>query len=651
MFETVLIANRGEIARRVIRTLHRLGARATAVYTAADEEALHVREADAAIEVPSYLDIDALVGACALTGAQALHPGYGFQSENPALARACGAAGVVFVGPPPAASELMGDKLAAKQAARAAGLPVVASFNDAEARSAGAYPLLVKAAAGGGGRGMRVVHRPEDLDAALQSARREARAGFGDERVFIERFLPRARHIEVQVIADAHGSVLHLGERECSLQRRHQKVIEECPSPAVDDRLREALGAEAVALARAAGYVGAGTVEFIADFDDPSRHYFLECNARLQVEHPVTELVCGLDLVELQLRVAAGEPLGLCQDEVRMSGHAIEARINAEDAARDFLPAAGRVLAYHRPPDARVDDAIEAGGEVDTSYDSMLAKVIVHGVDRAAALGRLDRALRETTILGVTTTTGFLRSLIATDEVREGQIDTGLIERLPAGAALGLPEAEVAQAAAKITLALADERRSDDPFARVDGWRLGGRRASSWWRLAVAGSAPLEVRLDEPSIDRRVRRQGPDSFVIRAGRQRRQWHYAPADGPPTWLGCEGWAWPVSPSAAAQAESAAAGGDLRAPMPGQVLLVHSAVGDRVSAGDPLVVLESMKMELVLTAPADGRVAELSVAVGDKVTVDQPLARVQATADQPPARAQATADQPPARARGS
>jgi acetyl-CoA/propionyl-CoA carboxylase biotin carboxyl carrier protein len=633
MFETVLIANRGEIARRVIRTLRALGVRSIAIYAPADRYAPHVREADAAVAVPSYLDLDAMIGACALTGAEALHPGYGFLSENPALARACAGAGIAFVGPPPEASELMGDKLRAKEAAQAVGLPVVPSFTEAQARTpAAAYPLLVKAAAGGGGRGMRVVARPEELDAALESARREARAGFGDERVFIERFLPRARHIEVQVIADTHGTVLHLGERECSLQRRHQKLIEESPSPVVSGPLREQLGAEAIALARAGGYVNAGTVEFIADFANPSEHYFLECNARLQVEHPVTELVCGLDLVELQLRVAAGEPLGLGQEEIRLTGHAIEARINAEDPARDFLPAAGRVLAYRRPPGVRVDDAIEPGSEIDTGYDSLLAKVIVHGADRKAALGKLDRALRDTVILGVSTSTGFLRSLIATDEVRDGRLDTGLVERLGAGAAAGLDDEQVASAAALITLALERERSGDDPFARVDGWRLGGRRAASWWRLAVAGGEPVEIRLGGLGglvSGVGARRLGPDSFEITAEGERRRWHYAEVggSGAPGWLGSDGWAWPVRRSSAAQAGEAPADGDLRAPMPGEVLLVQTSVGERVSAGDPLVVLESMKMELVITAPVDGLVSQLSVAAGDKVAVDQPLARVE------------------------
>ncbi|HEY2440849.1 MAG TPA: biotin/lipoyl-containing protein, partial [Solirubrobacteraceae bacterium] len=560
-----------------------------------------------------------------LTGAQALHPGYGFLSENPAFVRACADAGVAFVGPPASASELMGDKVRAKEVARRAGVPVVPGLTEAEARSAGApYPLLVKAAAGGGGRGMRIVERPDDLEPALASARREAHAGFGDDRVFIERFLPRARHLEVQVIADGHGTVLHLGERECSLQRRHQKLIEESPSPVVTDELRATLGSEAVALARAAGYVNAGTVEFIADFHDPAKHYFLEMNARLQVEHPVTELVTGLDLVELQLRIAAGEPLPLAQADVTLTGHAIEARINAEDAERDFLPAAGRILAYARPPGVRVDDGIEVGSVVDTSYDSLLAKVIVHGDDRDQALGRLERALRGLTVLGVTTTTGFLRGLLADDAVRAGQLDTGLVERrgVPPG-----PMTDAGVAVAAAMLALADQRAlsGDDPFARVDGWRLSRARASSHWRMAVNGHEPVEVEV-LPEYVAATSRIGAGRFIIA---RRGEWLLA-RDGDVSWIGHGGYAWGVRPAAAIAGEDAAADGDLRAPMPGQVLLVQAGPGDRVRAGDPVVVLESMKMELVLTAPVDGEVTELSVAVGDTVVVDQPLARVEAVA---------------------
>jgi acetyl-CoA/propionyl-CoA carboxylase biotin carboxyl carrier protein len=625
MFERVLIANRGEIARRVIRTLDRLGIRSIAIYAPADRHAPHVREAAEAVPVSSYLEIEEIIAACARGGAAALHPGYGFLSESPALSRACAAAGVVFVGPPPHASELMGDKLRAKEAARQAGLPVVPSYTESDARASEApYPLIVKAAAGGGGRGMRVVESALGLDAALESARREAKAGFADERVFIERFLPRARHIEVQVLADTHGTVLHLGERECSLQRRHQKVIEESPSPAVDDALRNQLGGEAVALAKAAGYVNAGTVEFIADAHHPTDHYFLEMNARLQVEHPVTELVTGFDLVEQQLRIAAGERLAIEQHDVQLSGHAIEARINAEDATRDFLPTAGRVLSYRRPGAARVDDAIEIGTEIDTTYDSMVAKVIVHGPDRSAALAELERALSQTTILGVTTTTGFLRSLIATPDVRAGRLDTGLIGRvqpLPEGPALDT----VALAAAVISSELQREQGGDDPFARVDGWRLAGQRARSWWQFSIGTRERVEVELRE-SAAHDPQRTGPDTFTITLAGERSEWSFA-RDTDTLWLGTDGWSWPVRRQTDAATEQAQSDGDVRAPMPGQVLLVPAVVGDRVQTGDPVVVLESMKMELVLAAPIDGRVAELNVAVGEQVAVDQPLARVE------------------------
>ena len=632
MFDTVLIANRGEIARRVIRTLDRLGIGSVAVFTEVDRHAPHVREAGRSVAIDSYLDIDAIVAACRSTGAQALHPGYGFLSENPELARACEAAGTTFIGPPPAAAAVMGDKLAAKQAAQAAGIPVLPTYSADEARGAGAdaFPLLVKAAAGGGGRGMRVVRSADELDAALAAARREARAGFGDERVFIERFLRRARHLEVQVIADSHGTVLALGERECSLQRRHQKVIEESPSPAVSPELRQRLSAEAVALASAVGYVNAGTVEFIADLDDPAEHYFLECNARLQVEHPVTEAVCGLDLVELQLRVAAGEPLGLAQSDVVLSGHAIEARIVAEDAAHDFLPAAGRVLAYDRPPAslARVDDAIEVGSVVDTAYDSLLAKVIVHADDRARALAQLDRALAQTTILGVTTTTGYLRGLLTDEAVRAGAMDTGLIDRRSVPRP-PLDDAQVAMTAAMLRLAERAASAGEDPFARTDGWRLGGPRAPSHWRLAVGAGEPVEVELPA-EVAAAARRLAAGRFAIA---DRGEWRMASdprisaPDGEVTWIGHGGGAWPVREVTAAAAGGDGADGALRAPMPGQVLLVPASLGDAVSAGDPIVVLESMKMELTLAAPTDGTVAELTVAVGDRVTVAQPLARIQ------------------------
>jgi 3-methylcrotonyl-CoA carboxylase alpha subunit len=594
MFSSVLVANRGEIARRVIRTLHALGIRSVAVYTDPDAGAPHVREADVAVRIGSYLSIEDVVAAAA--GCDALHPGYGFLSENAAFAQACADAGIVFVGPSPAAIELMGDKVRAKAAAAAAGVPVVESLSVEAARVSDAYPLLVKAAAGGGGRGMRVVESASGLDEAIAAAQREAAAGFGDDRVFIERFLPRARHIEVQVIGDTHGNVVSLGERECSLQRRHQKVLEESPSPVVDDALRARLGEEAVALATAAGYHGAGTVEFIADADDPATHFFLEMNARLQVEHPVTELVTGLDLVELQLRVAAGEPLDV---DVSLSGHAIEARINAEDA--QFFPSAGPVLLARYPRDVRVDAAVETGSVVGTDYDSMIAKLIAYGPDRATALARLDRALADTAILGLTTNAGFLRALIARDDVRAGELDTGLIGRMDP-VPPPLSDEQVARAYATHALG---EPADDDPFSRRDGWRLGGVRAPSYWKLSVDGGEPFDLKLTLTGSDPVNPR-----FRFAGG----------------WVGYQGWAWHVTEPSVEEVHHAHGDGELRAPMPGSVLLVPVAVGDAVEAGQTVVVLESMKMELALTAPVDGTVTELTVAVGDKVGRDETVARV-------------------------
>ena len=647
MFESVLVANRGEIARRVIRTLRRLGVRSIAVYSDADAGAPHVWEADDAVRIgraeaaKSYLAVTRLIDAARRTGAQAVHPGYGFLSENARFARECEKAGLVWIGPPPAAIELMGDKVKAKAAAEVAGVPIVPGLNrpglsDQEILSwatQSVCPLLVKAAAGGGGRGMRVVENVEDLQEALHAARREAKAGFDDDTVFVERFIPRARHIEVQVIGDRHGTVLHLGERECSLQRRHQKVVEEAPSPVVGPELRAKLGEEAVALATAAGYVGAGTVEFIADFEDPSQHWFLEMNARLQVEHPVTEMVTGLDLVELQLLVAAGARLPLEQDSIRLRGHAIEARVNAEDTARGFLPSSGTVLAYRRPSMARVDDAIEAGSVVGTDYDSMLGKVIVHATDRETAIARLDRALADTAILGLATNVGFVRSLLATEEVRTGAIDTGFIGRFEAPAPEVSPS-EVAAVAALIQAAINHERASDDPFDRVDGWRVGGVPGWSWWQLAVDGEPPLEVRVrglgeydaGEGPVQAVVTRVDENAFAVVVGRVSNTWAYA-FDGDTMWLSRAGSAWRVRRASSEEASEAQVHGDLRAPMPGQVLLVPGEVGQEVKAGDPVVVMESMKMELTITAPVDGVIKEISVGPGDKVALDQTLAHVE------------------------
>jgi acetyl-CoA/propionyl-CoA carboxylase biotin carboxyl carrier protein len=654
VFESVLVANRGEIARRVIRTLRRLGVRSVAVYSDADAGSPHVREADDAIRIgraeaaKSYLNVTRLIDAAGRAGAQAVHPGYGFLSENSRFARECAKAGLVWIGPPPKAIDLMGDKVQAKAAAETAGVPIVPGLNrpgltDEEILSwatQGLCPLLVKAAAGGGGRGMRVVENVDDLAEALSAARREAKAGFGDDAVFVERYIPRARHIEVQVIADAHGNVIHLGERECSLQRRHQKVVEEAPSPVVSPELRAKLGEEAVALARAAGYVNAGTVEFIADFDDPAEHWFLEMNARLQVEHPVTELVTGLDLVELQLIVAGGEPLPLTQADVRIRGHAIEARVNAEDAPRGFLPSAGTVIGFREPSIAgvRVDSGIERRSVVGTDYDSLLAKVIAHGGDRAAALDRLDRALARTAILGVTTTTGFLRSLLATPEVREGRIDTGLIGRLSLSEGT-VDEREVAAVAALIQSAVNAERAPADPFASTKGWRVGGQPGWSYWLIAVDGGGPVDVRVrgtaERPEFDvgdgavaAEVVRTDKQAFAIAIGGVRRLWDYA-YEGNTIWLGHDGYAWTTRRASSEEAHEASVHGDLRAPMPGQVLLVPAVVGDEVKAGDPVIVLESMKMELTIVSAVDGIVTSVAVAPGDQVGLDEPVASIKPT----------------------
>ncbi|MCK9792780.1 ATP-grasp domain-containing protein, partial [Isoptericola sp. 4D.3] len=500
-FTTVLVANRGEIACRVIGTLRRLGIRSVAVYSDADADARHVREADVAVRLgpapaaQSYLDVEAVVAAAVATGADAIHPGYGFLSENPALARACERAGIVFVGPPVRAVETMADKAAAKRLVAGHGVPVLPGTledglgDDALAAAADdvGFPLLVKPVAGGGGKGMVVVRAADELPGALSSARRVAAASFGDDGLLLERLVERPRHIEVQVLADTHGSVVHLGERECTLQRRHQKVVEEAPSPVVDDATRARIGEAACAVARSVGYVGAGTVEFLVAGDDPAQFWFIEMNTRLQVEHPVTELVTGLDLVEHQLRVAAGEPLALRQEEVRLDGHAVEARLYAESPARGFLPAAGRVLHYDDAgvaagPGAsplRLDSGLLPGAEVTGDYDPMLAKAVAWAPTRAEAIDRLDGLLADVVVLGVETNAGFLRDLLADDDVRAGLLDTGLIDRFVAAQAGASPVEPVATsplvAAALLALAPADPSAGGPvpagPWA-ADGWRL-----------------------------------------------------------------------------------------------------------------------------------------------------------------------------------
>ncbi len=669
MFSRVLIANRGEIAVRVQRTLRRLGIESVAVYSDVDAGAPHVRGADRAEWIgatpaaQSYLDIERVIAAAEKSGAEAIHPGYGFLSESPELARACAAAGIVFVGPGPEAMALLGDKVAAKDAAAAAGVPVLPglsgeNLSDEEitAWAAGAeLPIVVKAAAGGGGKGMRVVSDLVELPDALAAARREAQGAFGDDRLLAERYLEASRHIEVQVIADSHGNAIYLGERECSLQRRHQKVVEESPSPVVDAELRARMGAAAVALVQSCGYVNAGTVELIAEREDPGAFYFLEVNTRLQVEHPVTEAVTGLDLVELQLRIAAGEELPFAQQDITFSGHAVEARLYAEDAAHGFLPSAGSVVVYREPAGTvggpgggdriRVDSGIEQGSEIGLDYDPMLAKLVAHGPDRGAALAALQAGLADLVVLGPATNAAYLRALLAWPEVREGAIDTGLIERL--GAEIAPPPLDPALAAVAFSVLLGPPP-SDDPWDARDGWRASG---PAWARARLAGpegevevairassaGSPRERSHICPDSDEKCERgswdweigedSGTFSFDGRTlavdGEARELSMYR--DGDAVWL-LDGAAEPARfevVEATGPEGGVAGGGSLEAPMPGVVIDVRAEAGAEVAEGDVLVVLESMKMELSIQSPRDGVVAEVLVGVGDQIARGQNL----------------------------
>ncbi|WP_189217142.1 MULTISPECIES: acetyl/propionyl/methylcrotonyl-CoA carboxylase subunit alpha [Streptomyces] len=640
MFETVLVANRGEIAVRIIRTLRALGVRSVAVYSDADADARHVREADTAIRIgpapaaESYLSVERLLAAAARTGAQAVHPGYGFLAENAGFARACADAGLVFVGPPAEAIALMGDKIRAKETVREAGVPVVpgsggSGLSDAELAAAAreiGMPVLLKPSAGGGGKGMRLVRDADRLADETAAARREARASFGDDTLLVERWIDRPRHIEIQVLADGHGNVIHLGERECSLQRRHQKIVEEAPSVLLDAATRAAMGEAAVRAARSCGYRGAGTVEFIVPGDDPSSHYFMEMNTRLQVEHPVTELVTGLDLVEWQLRVAAGERLPITQDDVTTTGHAVEARLYAEtlsvkEGARGFLPSGGTVLALHEPEreGIRTDSGLSEGTEVSSLYDPMLAKVIAHGPDRATALRRLRAALAETVTLGVPTNAGFLRRLLAHPAVVAGELDTGLVERETDSLVPDGVPVEVYEAAAAVRLDALRPRGDGwtDPFSVPDGWRLGGEpRPAAFW-LRVPGTDPVR------HVPRGTHTVTDDRVSVTLDGVRHTFHRAG-----DWLAREGDAWEVrdhDPVAASLTGAGAGGaGSLTAPMPGTVTVVKVAVGDEVAAGQSLLVVEAMKMEHVISAPHAGTVAELEVAPGTTVAMDQVLA---------------------------
>lgn len=668
--DTVLVANRGEIAVRVIRTLRRLGIRSVAVHSDADSDARHVAEADTAVRIgprsaaESYLSVERILDAARRTGAQAVHPGYGFLSENSAFAKACAEAGIVFIGPPADAIDAMGDKIRAKQTVRTEGVPLVPGssepgMSDEDVRKAAVdagFPVLLKPSAGGGGKGMRAVHDESALDEQITSARREARAAFGDDTLLVERYVSRPRHIEVQVLADTHGNVVHLAERECSLQRRHQKIIEEAPSPLLDPTTRHRIGRAAVGAARSTGYVGAGTVEFIVSADKPDEFFFMEMNTRLQVEHPVTEMVTtvgtqrGVDLVEWQVRVAAGEELPFAQEDLGLDGHAVEARVYAEDPARGFLPTGGTVLAVHEPegPGVRVDSGMSSGAEISSDYDPMLAKVIAWAPGRTDALRRLDAALSDTAVLGVATNVSFLRALLNHPEVRDGTLDTGLVEReLDSLTAQAAPDAEVFVAAAMERL-IASEPAGPvvDPWEVPGGWRIG-EPAWSLWRFAdTSGEVRIHVRgragdadvlvgdtddAEQPRPTTARARLDGDTLTVTHGGHTRRYHHARGNGV-TWLAADGHAWALTEHQLltdAADRAAASDGAVTSPMPGTVLLAHVTTGQRVAAGQALFVVEAMKMEHTVTAPVDGTVTDVSVRQGQSVGLDQPLAVVSAS----------------------
>jgi acetyl-CoA/propionyl-CoA carboxylase biotin carboxyl carrier protein len=652
VFETVLVANRGEIAVRVIRTLRRLGIRSVAVYSDADAGARHVREADTAVRLgpatarQSYLDIDKVLDAAVRSGAQAIHPGYGFLSERADFAAACERAGVVFLGPSARAIEVMGDKITAKNAVAAFDVPVVPGIakpglSDDDLVTAAdeiGYPVLIKPSAGGGGKGMHLVEDPARLPDALATARREAASAFGDDTLFLERFVLRPRHIEVQVLADSHGNVVHLGERECSLQRRHQKVIEEAPSPLLDPQTRARIGAAACNTARSVDYLGAGTVEFIVSADRPDEFFFMEMNTRLQVEHPVTEAVTGLDLVEWQLRVAAGDKLTLVQDDIELNGHAIEARVYAEDPARGFLPTGGQVLGVLEPtgPGVRVDSSLLAGTTVGSDYDPMLSKVIAYGADRDEALLRLDHALAHTAVLGVQTNIEFLRFLLADERVRAGDLDTALLdERVADFEPLPAPDDVLAAAGLYRQWALARHAQGN-LWAAPTGWRVGGVVAP----VRTALSTPLrtetvsvwglpesaKVQIGAGEIVSASVQVESDQLSVTLDGLRRDYRWAEA-GRHLWIADERGTWHLREAEEQQIHRAAGEqqAEILSPMPGNVIAVQAESGAEVAEGDVVVVVEAMKMEHSLPAPVSGRV-EVLVSVGQQVTVDQVLARL-------------------------
>jgi propionyl-CoA carboxylase alpha chain len=630
-FSTLLVANRGEIASRVFRTSRSMGLRCVAVYADADARAPFVAQADEAVRLThGYLDGAAIIAAARATGAEAIHPGYGFLSENAAFAAEVTAAELVWVGPPPDVIAAMGDKLAAKRAAVEAGVPILRSSDDPTADGEVGYPLLVKAVAGGGGKGMRVVASAGELPEAVAAARREAESGFGDDRVFLERFVARARHVEIQILGDAHGGLVHLGERECSIQRRHQKIVEESPSPAVDADLRAAMGDAALRLARAIGYRSAGTVEFLVD-DNTREFFFLEVNTRLQVEHPVTEEVTGLDLVREQLRVAAGEPLGYDQDAISFGGHAIEARLYAEDPTAGFLPATGTLAAFTPAPEPRVrwDSGVKAGSVVGVEFDPMLAKVVAHAPTRAEAAGRLARALERLHLGGVTTNRDLLAATLRHPAFLAGDTTSDFIERVAPAPTLVLSEGELAGSATLAALWLQGENRAQAAVlaAVPSGWRIGRLPPQ---RVSLAhGDRVVDVRYQsrrDGSFALGERGEGGTARVHRWSPSeldaeidgRRMTAQATRAGDRLYVqAVRGTiAFDIVPRFVVPGAGAPSGG-LMAPMPGVVLDVRCAPGDRAEAGQTLVVLEAMKMEHVVRASTDGVVADVRVAKGQHV----------------------------------
>ncbi len=655
MFRSVLVANRGEIACRVFRTAKRMGIRTIAVYSEADAKALHVREADEAMLIgpaaarESYLDGAKVLAAAKATGAEAIHPGYGFLSENADFAEAVKAAGLVWIGPPPTSIRAMGLKDAAKTLMIEAGVPVTPGYQGenqsaerlkSEADRIG-YPVLIKAVAGGGGKGMKRVDRAEDFADGLASAQREGQSSFGDPRVLIESYITRPRHIEVQVFGDRHGNVVHLFERDCSLQRRHQKVIEEAPAPGMDAATREAVTQAAVRAARAVNYEGAGTIEFIADASDglkPDRVWFMEMNTRLQVEHPVTEAVTGVDLVEWQFRAAAGEPLPLKQEQIRLNGWAMEARLYAEDPDNGFLPSIGPLKHFHLPDDVRVDTGVEQGGEVSQFYDPMIAKLIVHAEAREAAAERLAGVCREVEVWPVRTNAAFLARCLDHPRFRSGDVDTAFIG---AEEAVLLPqEADAELEAAAIALIAEDHlyRRtpmSDDTRGPWDatagpgaGFRLNAAPRAVY-RASINGRVAEASAGSALSGDWTWRINGMKATLAASGPEvgdRRFGHLPMDDG--HLLFEAGNAWRIEPVrfGGTGGGGSASDGGLRAPMPGKIVSTPAKAGEAVAKGQAVVVLEAMKMEHALTAPFDGVVEAIEVVIGDQVTDGAVLARV-------------------------